>query len=54
MSASDLAGKALTLSKQYPAALNGHNFIAEMQHLSSMHKAKFEYAQLTPLDQWTC
>ena len=50
MSASDFAGKALALSKQYPADLNGHDFITEMQHLLSVHKAKFEYAQLTSLD----
>ena len=52
MSAVDLAEKALALSKQYPAGLrsNGHDFRTEMQQLPSVHEAKFEYAQLTPLD----
>lgn len=50
MSASDVKGKALSLAEKYPADLNGQDFMTEMQHLPSVHKANFGSAHLKRLD----
>lgn len=41
MSECDVERKALSLSEQYPAELNGDDFGKELQHLLSVHKANF-------------
>lgn len=43
---SDAEKKALTLSEQYPADINGDDFAKGMQHLPSVHKANFVNAQI--------